>query len=239
MENMNENTTGSRKKFLAPLVVLLLCAVSLTGAAYAYNTTFDVVNNQVTSEEYVLQVYGDNTTTTVISDAFSVDALRVYTATEVGADPNTVKVKAEAHTQANVNPFTGRLTLKDSTLGTEMAVRAVSFTYEFVEGGVGETIDGVIDSDEVGAVDGSVGYELTLELFTDSSFAPEKAYTTATQIQFTEGVAELYYRVTISATDDSEEGILFHNNTPQADVNLVTTQLAKEKFVLKFSAASA
>ena len=40
-----ETEKSSRKKLLVPLVVLLLCAVSLTGAAYAYNSTLNVNNN--------------------------------------------------------------------------------------------------------------------------------------------------------------------------------------------------
>ena len=39
MTDTYNDTTGSRKKFLIPLVVLLLCAVSLTGAGYAYNSS--------------------------------------------------------------------------------------------------------------------------------------------------------------------------------------------------------
>ena len=48
MNNMNmETEKSSRKKLLVPLVVLLLCAVSLTGAAYAYNATLKVAENPV------------------------------------------------------------------------------------------------------------------------------------------------------------------------------------------------
>ena len=39
------DSTGSRKKFLIPLVVLLLCAVSLTGAGYAYNASMIAPDN--------------------------------------------------------------------------------------------------------------------------------------------------------------------------------------------------
>ena len=52
MQNMNEGK--SRKKLLVPLVVLLLCAVSLTGAAYAYTSTLTNTGN--TAEVHYLSV---------------------------------------------------------------------------------------------------------------------------------------------------------------------------------------
>ena len=45
MTDTYNDSTGSRKKFLIPLVVLLLCAVSLTGAGYAYNSSVTVNDN--------------------------------------------------------------------------------------------------------------------------------------------------------------------------------------------------
>ena len=66
MQNMNEEK--SRKKLLVPLVVLLLCAVSLTGAAYAYTSTLTNTGNNAevhylsvdksTAENAVLMVDG-------------------------------------------------------------------------------------------------------------------------------------------------------------------------------------
>ena len=55
MNNMNmETEKSSRKKLLVPLVVLLLCAVSLTGAAYAYSAT--LTNNSNSADAGVLSV---------------------------------------------------------------------------------------------------------------------------------------------------------------------------------------
>jgi hypothetical protein len=42
-----KNETGTKKKLLIPVVVLMLLAVGLTGAAYAYNSTLSVNNNTV------------------------------------------------------------------------------------------------------------------------------------------------------------------------------------------------
>ncbi len=50
MDNMQINGEKSRKKFLVPLVVLLLCGVSLVGAAYAYTSTLTYTDNTATIE---------------------------------------------------------------------------------------------------------------------------------------------------------------------------------------------
>ena len=51
---------GFKKKYLAPLIVLMLCAVSLTGAAYAYSTTISG-NGNVDYDYYSIDLYTDST----------------------------------------------------------------------------------------------------------------------------------------------------------------------------------
>ena len=59
----------SRKKLLVPLIVLLLCAVSLTGAAYAYNSTVTNVENNVHVEGVTLDLKnGENAVSEAIYD---------------------------------------------------------------------------------------------------------------------------------------------------------------------------
>ncbi len=53
---------GFKKKYLAPLIVLMLCAVSLTGAAYAYSTSIDG-NGDVDGDYYSIDLYTDSTGT--------------------------------------------------------------------------------------------------------------------------------------------------------------------------------
>lgn len=67
MENMqNMNEEKSRKKLLVPLVVLLLCAVSLTGAAYAYTSSLTYKDN-TTAVEF-LSVDKEGTTLVNLTD---------------------------------------------------------------------------------------------------------------------------------------------------------------------------
>ena len=63
MTDTYNDSTGSRKKFLIPLVVLLLCAVSLTGAGYAYNSSVITANESADSHVFSINTYEDDGTT--------------------------------------------------------------------------------------------------------------------------------------------------------------------------------
>ena len=64
MNGMKTEETGSRKKYLAPLVVIMLCLVALTGAAYAYSSTLTVNNNSVEAKTLTLDLYGGSVSNT-------------------------------------------------------------------------------------------------------------------------------------------------------------------------------
>ena len=61
---------GFKKKYLAPLIVLMLCAVSLTGAAYAYSTSVTGHGN-VDYDWYSIDMYKD--ADTVITENLAAD----------------------------------------------------------------------------------------------------------------------------------------------------------------------
>jgi hypothetical protein len=87
---------GFKKKYLAPLVVLLLCAVSLTGAAYAYSTT--VTNSGEIDGDYIsIDMYEKGQSGyTVLEKTLDADKdFQVYTEKTVGVDAKyTAKVEA-------------------------------------------------------------------------------------------------------------------------------------------------
>lgn len=56
MTDIYMEQNGSKKKLLVPLIVLLLCAVSLTGAGYAYNSTVTNVDDNVHIEGLTLDL---------------------------------------------------------------------------------------------------------------------------------------------------------------------------------------
>ncbi len=69
---------SSRKKILVPLVVLLLCGVALTGAAYAYTATLAVSGNNAEAGYLTIDLNsGTNSTTTDVS--FTGDNVVTYT----------------------------------------------------------------------------------------------------------------------------------------------------------------
>ena len=65
MTDTQSESTGSRKKLLIPLVALMLCAVSIVGAGYAYNSTVTNTFNSVVAEGTTINLYdgSDNVVT--------------------------------------------------------------------------------------------------------------------------------------------------------------------------------
>ena len=63
---------GFKKKYLAPLIVLLLCAVSLTGAAYAYSTSVSNTGD-IDGYYYSIDMYSDDQASTVIQKSLVSD----------------------------------------------------------------------------------------------------------------------------------------------------------------------
>ncbi len=74
MQNMEEGK--SRKKLLVPLVVLMLCLVAFTGAAYAYSSTLTNTGN--TAEVHYLSV-GKSTDTQAALFVDGTDAIAEFT----------------------------------------------------------------------------------------------------------------------------------------------------------------
>ena len=75
---------GFKKKYLAPLIVLMLCAVSLTGAAYAYSTS--VTNTGDIDGEYIsIDMYESGASGySVLEKHLTSESFRVYTEKTTG-----------------------------------------------------------------------------------------------------------------------------------------------------------
>jgi len=218
MDNMNTATKESRKKYLAPVVVLLLCVVSLTGAAYAYSSTVNVVNNTVTADEFVLQVY-ESDKTSVIDAPIALDKVTFYTATDVTSTDDTVTVQVDT---TSLNDYKGKLVIKATGVTGSKAVTA--------------TISASKDTGTV-TVTGATStleYDIDAGLYTDAACTSEFVSGT-TQITFNGGVAELYYKVSVSVTGN----VVFTDATPvPVDDNAAvkTAFVEQTAFNLSFSA---
>ena len=72
---------GFKKKYLAPLIVLMLCAVSLTGAAYAYSTSVtghgDIDGDYISIDMY--KANDDGSSYTVLTENLTSKHFQVYT----------------------------------------------------------------------------------------------------------------------------------------------------------------
>ncbi len=85
---------STRKKYLAPLVVVMLCAVALTGAAYAYSTTV-TGNGDIKGEYTIIDIYEKTGTGTYdATSKFDIlqNTLTFYT--ETNKTGNTVSYRA-------------------------------------------------------------------------------------------------------------------------------------------------
>ena len=85
---------GFKKKYLAPLIVLMLCAVSLTGAAYAYSTTVSNTGN-IDGDYYSIDMY-DKTSEKYITTSIDFGDFDVETAKEVGHNYSAKIVDTDA-----------------------------------------------------------------------------------------------------------------------------------------------
>ena len=74
---------GFKKKYLAPLIVLMLCAVSLTGAAYAYSTSI-TGHGAIDGDYYSIDLYKDGSGAAVITGDIDKDSFIVNTVKTVG-----------------------------------------------------------------------------------------------------------------------------------------------------------
>ena len=104
MMEMKEQT-GSRKKYLAPLVVLMLCLVALTGAAYAYSTSVISANNQADADYFTIDLYSTDTGTTIANGPISTDLCAATFTTALNKTTNKVTITANPVTAIVANAY--------------------------------------------------------------------------------------------------------------------------------------
>ena len=214
MTDTYNDTTGSRKKFLIPLVVLLLCAVSLTGAGYAYNSTVTVNDNTTPASDFVIEVYNSAEAATPITAAMTMDKLIVLQHNTTISDASKVVVSAVAG-----EGFIGKITVNDE-VGNDYKVSAA-----IADGTESKTIT-------VDDTAGEIRYTVNVALYTDAACDDEDLY----EDSAVHGNQTFYYKVTVTI-DGEHNGITFNGATDsQAKVDLVDAQVLLAKVNLSFSA---
>ena len=184
MTDTYNDTTGSRKKFLIPLVVLLLCAVSLTGAGYAYNSSVQGNGGADVDEKFVIDLYDPSTGDAIsgVIDAGAIDGLVFATkkvASETpsmyglfeleGASAQVYKGMVRVNTSNNLAATSANVTLSGLTVAFEgtdyTVVKAVepgadilTYTFKVYEKNGANLGDEVVPTGSVYALDLDTDY---------------------------------------------------------------------------------
>ena len=86
---------SKRKKLLVPIIALMLCAVAVIGAGYAYSSSVTVENNEVTGGELSIDINGEGSA--FLADT-SVDIIFVQEKTyDKTSSSSSVKITASGH----------------------------------------------------------------------------------------------------------------------------------------------
>ncbi len=211
-EEKEMNAKG--KKLIVPVVAIMMCAIALAGVAYALTTSsVNDSGNTTTGDEFTLEMY--DSSAALVSGPIYVNekVVDLYTVTNVTNAADTVTVKGEAI----ANGYQGTLKIYD-TDATGSKNLTLTSTAKFSN-----------DTDtmaiSVADTTGSLSLTVTFSVFTDNA----RTVPYAGSVTFTDGVATLYYSVTVAV---SGTGIIFANNTPHVDVGLVQTAMASMPFAL-------
>ena len=150
MNDIQIEERSSKKKLLVPLVVLMLCALSIVGVGYAYSTTVTNSGNNIEPDYYSIDLYkGDNSVVT--GDLEFSGKVTVYT--EKTDNKVVVKAKTTAGNLGKVAVFKNNVTPET----TEKLVNNVVLKINSVEGFTKDTTvesgltwfkDVVVDTDK-------------------------------------------------------------------------------------------
>lgn len=211
--NYMENE-GTKKKYLAPLIVIMLCAVALTGAAYAatYYTTV-TGNGNLDGDYVVIDLYDDGSGTAFTKFKVNGNAI-IYSETDKTKSPAAYVAKVDSktiefttHIMINVSDDLKDKTFTLSQLGTGDA----SYTNADITGTL--NISNVQIKSLVEDNGSSVKDDLDLTM-----------------------KARTYYTVTISCTVAGDENETFGSYDTFGDLTADVGKISNGTFTVKFSA---
>ncbi len=188
---------SSRKKFLAPLVVIMLCAVALTGAAYAYSTTV-TGNGDIASKYAIIDIYElkDQSQYDATSKFDISDSLTFYTVTDKTGE--TLSYMAHVNTEDNKNKLVYKAYLRVNTTDTtsktqQFQIGDCAFKYTAPDNCGKIKIDGKDDAS---------GTVSDFHIYTNASKAADTEVTNKVIMENT-----IYYvEITITITDGDSDG---------------------------------
>ncbi len=200
---------SSRKKFLAPLVVIMLCAVALTGAAYAYSTTV-TGNGDIASKYAIIDIYEPEGNDYKATSKFDIsDSLTFYTDTDkTGTD---LSYMAHVNTEDNKNKLVYKAYLRVNTTDSksqtqQFQIGDFAFVYNAPDDCGKIKIDGISETDGV-----IKGTSSNIHIYTDSAKTAGSEVTTKVITENTIYYVEIEIIITDGDADSQSEATYFCN----------------------------
>lgn len=214
MTDTYNDTTGSRKKFLIPLVVLLLCAVSLTGAGYAYNSTVTVSDNTSDDKEFILEMQAENGAPVTAPIKFTENTFVLTNITNVAKNnAKSVEIVAEDFTGVT---WTGKLVITTDITGDSFMITPAAIA--------------PIEITATGAT-GTITLTPTIAMFTNEGCT--ESYVAGSEIA-NAGTVTIWFQVSVAATGSNT----FANTANAEDCkDKVETAIGNAGFAIGFTAA--
>lgn len=104
----------SRKKYLAPLVVIMLCAVALTGAAYAAYATSVTGNGDIQGNYVVIDMYKKTSSSNTVPEGYAPTGDLQY---DVDLNANMFKVYTDTDkTSGSGTPYVAKVDSSNKTI---------------------------------------------------------------------------------------------------------------------------
>ena len=203
---------GSKRKLIAPVVAIMMCAVALAGVVYAYSATITMDNNTAGGNDFTLDLKNGGGTAFVTAPyALTKTFVLTNDTTIVGGENNSVVIKAESLGVVE----SGRL-IVTSDMGDNVKIDMTAIQGKTV------TIDGK---------QGSIILTPTVTMYKDAE--KTQSYTPGDNLG-TGATVTVYFDISVVCTGS---GITFTNTTDAAGcISTVETAIGTLSFDLDFTA---
>ncbi len=240
MDTINGEESSSKKKLIVPIIALMLCAVAVLGAGYAYTSSVAVNNNAVDGGQISVDITGGTFLEDEIADAvFTQD--KTYTADATGAiTPGTTVIKAQGYGDgpSGVTLDAGKsfsklgnanIIIKGKGVGTQVSLNVkVTLTADATFGTTGQTLSSIVDK--------IVFYDGTTEAFS-AALTTAGASAVAQPITIAEDVD---WTKTYTAYLVIKDTTLTPGDTPSGDTPAdYVTALESAKIAVEFTVSNA
>ena len=208
---------NGKSKLVVPVIAIMMCSVALVGVAYAAytSTVTDNGNNiDITTGEFVLEVYNSAQTPAVLSGPITLEQLMVVSTAHVVGNPGSVV----ATVNASDVEYVAQIVITSSNIEDTHATIACA------------DIPDIPISTVTGAASSDITISVDVAFYSDSECQTPLVNNT---VQLS-GTTTIYYKITVS----SSGAATFNNNSPLTDANNVMTALADQTFDLAFTATS-